>query len=158
MRNVSSAVRRAVYAQESDQVFVPLVKIDHADMAQPLYIVGDTKEIERDSIVYAPAPFSYELPDDEDGKLQSVKIRIENVSRVLIEIIRSIQDAPDVTFEIVRAADPTDVVAGPFELRLDGVSYNAITIEGELGRRARLDVEFPRSDYAYIPPNYPGLF
>lgn len=158
MRNLSEAARRAIFAQESGEVFAPLLTIDHAELDSPLRIVGDMANLTRGEQTYTAAPFSYELPSDQEGRIQSIKIKVENVSRLLVQTIRSISDAPDVTFEIVRVSDPSDVVAGPFNMRLEGVSYNALTIEGTIGRRRRLDVEFPRSDYAYVPANVPGMF
>lgn len=158
MRTLSTETLRALYSQESGEVFAPLLTISHPDLVDPVRIVGDMVNLTKGTDTYTAAPFSYELPSDQEGKIQSIKIRIENVSRVLVQTIREIASSPTMTFEIVRVADPTDVVAGPFTMRLDKVSYNAITIEGTLGRARRLDVEFPRTDYSYTPPNFPGMF
>lgn len=158
MRNVSEIVRRAVFGQESGEVFAPLVTITHSSLAESIRIVGDTVDLVKDTYTYTALPFSFDLPSDQEGRLQSIQMRISNISRDLVQLIRSISVAPDVKFEIVRVSDPTDVVAGPWEMTLSKVSYNAVTIEGEIGRKQRLNIDFPKSDYTYIPKHFPGLF
>lgn len=158
MRNLSEQVRRAIYAQESDEVFAPLLTITHPDLANPIRIVGDTQGVTKAGDSYNTAPFYYELPDDQEGRIQKVKIKIANVSRELVAMIRTISTAPDVKFEIVRISDPDDVVAGPYEFRLDNVAYDDLTIEGELGRKHRLEIEYPKRAYSYVPANFPGMF
>jgi len=158
VRNVSQSVREALFAQETDQVFVPVLTISHPEIAEPYRVVGNTQDLIKDGETYTAVPFRFELPDDQEDRIQTIKIQIENVSRTLVEMVRNISTAPDVSFEIVRTDEPEETIAGPWEMRLDEVSYNAITIEGELGRKRRLNVEFPKQEYAYLPQNFEGLF
>ena len=116
MRNLSSDTLRALFAQESGEVFAPLLVIDHEDLVNPVRIVGDTVNLTKGLDTYTAAPFSYDLPSDQEGKIQEIKIRVSNVSRELVQMIRSLQSSPTMTFEIVRVADPTDTVAGPRSL------------------------------------------
>jgi len=158
MRNVSETVRRALYNQETDKVFVPIATIEHEDIEEPYRVVGDSEDLVRGGEVYTAVPFRFELPDDQEDRIQSIRIVLENVSRTLVEMVRSVSTAPDVAFEIVRVDDPDDTVAGPWQMRLGDVTYNALVIEGELTRKKRLDVEFPRQDYSYVPAHFEGLF
>jgi len=107
--------------------------------------------------MYAAAPFNITLPDDRDDQISRATLTVDNVDRRIVEAIRSIGSAASVMMRIVTASTPQQVEAGPFEFRLSGVSYDALTVEGTLGYEEDfLNVGFPADDFT--PQTTPGLF
>ena len=61
-----------------------------------------------------------------------------------------------VALEVVLAASPDTVEAGPFNMTLVSAEYDAFVVTGELAFEDVLNEPFP--GHSYIPSEYPGLF
>lgn len=160
MRNVSAAARRALFGQESGEVFVPTIVIEYDVNGTLNYMrfVGDTIDLTLGGELYTAIPFYFEMPADEKGRIQEVRLGISNVHRDIVDAIREMPTPPNMELKIVRRDTTPEVVAGPYDMILEQVSYNATVIEGTLTRRQRLDINFPKAAYAYTPVQFPGAF
>lgn len=49
-------------AQETAEVFVPLLRIEHADLAAPILLAYNTEPVVRADGTYLPYPFQINLP------------------------------------------------------------------------------------------------
>jgi hypothetical protein len=153
---LSATARVALTAQETDQVFLMLLTIDPGNGEAPTRVVNDFASLSSRGQTYLAFPFEVDLPGDDAETLRRVRLRIDNVHRDLVPMLRGIAAPPRVTLEVVRAAEPDIVEAGPFDLKFVSVGYNAQVIEVDLGAEDILNQRFPAGDYS--PADYPGLF
>lgn len=155
MRSLSATARAAINAQETDQVFLVLLTISHSDLAQPIRVVRDHNNITSRGDQYLAYPFDVTLPDDREDTITTVSLTIDNVDRSIATAIRTIAGAPDVTLEVVRADDPDEVEAGPFDFKLRDVTYNALTVSGELAFEDILNRAVVKN--TFTPADFGGL-
>jgi len=156
VRNVSSTARQAMYSSSTEQVFLILLEIDHSDLSTPIRVVNNTQAVTHGGNTYSPYPFELMLPDDSE-QIKQVRITIDNVDRMLMESIRTIdQDRPTVTFKVILASSPDTVEAGPFECVLASVTYSLMSITGVLIYEDRLRVKVPALEFT--AKDFPGVF
>ncbi len=122
----------------------------------PLRLVNNNEPITSRGNVYEPFPFALVLPEDTGDQLPKVSLSISNISGEIIKAIREQQDPPEISCELISSAYP-DVVEKTLDfLQLRTVSYDAITITGQLEVVNVLTKGFPGE--SYDPVHFPGLF
>ena len=62
MREVSDTALRAMLAQETAEVFVPLLRIEHDSLSEPIRLAYNTESVTRTDGEYKPYPFKINLP------------------------------------------------------------------------------------------------
>jgi hypothetical protein len=155
-RTVSAAARQAVNAQNTDEVFLLLLSLDHDELAEPVRVVNNTENITSRGNLFVAYPFEVNLPDEDPDQLARVQLRIDNVDRVIIDSLRAITDPVTVSLEVIMASSPDTVEAGPFSMSLVSASYDTLLVTGDLVFEDVLNEPFPGG--TYIPSDYPGLF
>lgn len=155
MRTVSSNARAALYAAQTSEVFLQLLTVDHPDLGAPLRLVNNTESIVSDGETFEPFPFELVLPAETDTELPTVELVVDNVSRELLEEVRSISTPFTLTIEIVLASSP-DVIEASYDLESRSATYDASSIRFQLGAEAYMSEPFPAD--IYTPTTYPGLF
>ncbi len=155
-RALSLAARQAVNAQETGEVFLLLLTLDHDELAAPIRVVNNTVDIVSRGNTYIAYPFQLELPAEDADQISSVRLSIDNVDRTIVQSLRAISSPVAVTIEVVLASSPDTVEAGPFAMSLVQAEYDALVIQGELAFEDVLTEPFP--GHAYVPADYPGLF
>ena len=157
-RALSPAAVRALTAQETGEIFLMCVTIDHDDLAAPLCFVNNTEPIVRHGTTFYGWPFEVALPDEREDALPMPQLRIDNVDRRILEGIRALTSAPTVTLEVVLASalDAPEPEAGPATVSLRGIDYDALTITGTLAPEDVLNE--PAMQYSFTPDRFPGLF
>lgn len=155
-RTLSSPAKAAIFAQETGEVFLHLITISHALLVPSLRFVDNHVDITSRGNVYLGWPFEITLPAERDDAVPNVQIQIDNVDRRIIEGIRRLTSAPQITLEIILASSPDTVEAGPFDMKLRTIEYNALTITGTLAPEDVLAEPYP--PFAYTPQYFPGLF
>lgn len=153
-RVLSAPATAALVAEETDEVFLILVKIDHADLDQPIRVVNNIEEIVSGGETYVGLPFEVELPDEGDRPGEA-RLSVDNVDRRIVEAIRTISTPPSVTIKVVLASQPDTI-----EYQLDGltmrdVSYDAATVQGYLRYE---DLSSENVADMIVPSRFPGLF
>jgi hypothetical protein len=139
-----------------------LLSIYHTDIGPPttLYFVNNYEDITHQGNVYTAFPFQIMIPADFDDQLPRVQLSIDNIDRSIIEELRGIVGPPTITVTVVLADDDSlvydTVEAGPFELALRNIDYNAMVITGDLQSEDILNEPYP--GYFYTPANFPGLW
>lgn len=162
-RPLSLAARRAAFAQETDSDFILLCTISHPDLEEPIRVANDIvpEDADRNRIItsrggdFVCYPYEVDLPADDGESVSRVTIVIDNVDRDVVKSLRTIQGPCDVALEVVLSANPDLVEAGPFDMTLVSVDYDAVTVSGELAFEDILTTAFPGD--AYTPDAYPGL-
>ena len=156
MRDTSAAARAALYAAQTGKVFLHLLTIDHDDMPAPVRFVDDLVDITSRGNLYTAFPFRALLPADVDGELPQLDLVVDNVTRDLVDEIRSIATPAEVTLEVVIADTPDTVEAGPFNLEVVRATYNAREIRLSLASESLLTEPYPVR--LFTPSDFPLLF
>ena len=145
----------AIQATSSSVAWLFLLTIQAKDKP-PLYLVNNNEPIISQGIEYLPFPFQLNLPSDDGESLPKVSLKISNISNEIIEAIRSELTPPELKVELVSSAYP-DIVEKRLDfLKLRSVSYDAITITGQLEVVNVMTNAFPSE--VYDPVHFPGMF
>lgn len=153
MRTLSTNARAALYAAQSDEVWLQLLTVEHSAIATPIRIVANTENIVSRGETYTAFPFQISLPATS---AESVELVVDNVTRELIEEVRGIDTPLTLTLEVVLASAPDTVEAGPFAFQSRAVEYDVQRMRFTLAYEPLLQEPFPA--YTYTPLDYPGLF
>lgn len=164
-RTLSNTAKAAVFAQNTDEVFITLVTIDHPNFTAPVRICDDPYEILPIAGVrgvvsrgdeYLFLPFSMELPAQDDTGVAKARISIDNVSREIVGAVRSATSALSIDMEVVLASDVDTPEVSINDFRLEKVNYDALTVTGEISVEY-FDLE-PYPARRFTPADFPGLF
>lgn len=155
-RVLSTAAKQAMFAQETDKIFLMLLTIDHANMVTPLRVVNNYDNVTSNGEVFTAYPFSFSLPDELEDSLSQVDLVITNVDRLLVDNVRSFSSPLSVSLEVVLSDSPDTVEAGPFVMSMREVKYDAMKLTGTCSFQDILNESYPEG--SYTPADYPGLF
>lgn len=156
-RVLSAPAVRAILAQETAEVFVILLTIEHPTFAAAVRVCSDSVNTNSRGSVFQPFPFEVVTPGEDDSAPPRVTLRIDNVDRRIVQEVRRVSGEPmTVTVEVVLASSPDTVEAGPFEFSLRDVTYSALVVEGSLAFDDILNEPFPGVDFT--PSVSPALF
>jgi len=155
-RLVSLPALQGALAAQTDEVYLVLLQIDHADLPSPIRLVNNSVDVTSSGDVYTAFPFEVQLPDDREDKEPLASLKIDNVSRDLIDEIRSIQSPPLMTISVILESSPSIIEWGPLELETRGVTYDASSIVFRLGYSTFTREPFPFRTFDSV--NFPGMF
>lgn len=155
-RTISASTRRALYAAESDDAFIILLTLAHADLAAPLRVCSDAADVISRGDVYVAYPFDLSLPDDEEDRAPKARLTIDNVDRQIVATLRGLATSPVLTMEIVRAAEPDVVEASFRDFRLRNVRYDSQVVQAELTIEDFTSEPYPAGSFS--PSLFPGIF
>ena len=164
-RPVSDIAKQAIFSSETSEVFVILLTITHADLqGGAIRVCSNSVDVVHGNDTYLAYPFELQLPPQSDDRPPVASLRIDNVHRLIVENIRSINSAPTVQMEIVRVEDDNgttkvsqDGIEASFDdFRLRNVSYDALTVEGELSLEHFIEEPYPSR--VFSPTDFPGMF
>lgn len=156
MRQLSQNFLRAIYAQQSDEVLLPLVKLSHPDWDDDVRIVPDWKPLTHQGEEYLPYAFELGLPDDDAEGIPVLQWVADNVGRELVAQLRTTRDKITARVVWVLASSPDYVEAGPFLVEMTAVEYDAQTLSGTMQIEPILDEPF--GHMTMTPKTAPGLF
>ena len=154
VRPYTSLVQSA-FAQETDEVWLILLTIAHADLSEDIRVVNNPAAITSRGKNFVGFAFELSLPIDSPDRAPVAELRIDNVSQEIAQAVRSISSAPTVTIEVIRAAAP-----GVVELSLDGfrlrnVNWDADSVRGTLVLDDIATEPYPSGIFS--PGSFPGL-
>ncbi len=152
---ITSVFRQAAFAQETDQVFLILLEINHPSIL-PIRVVNNYENITSKGNEYIGFPFDIELPQDAEDALPQVKLTICNVDRQIVKAVREVQGPPTMTLSVVLASDPDAIQAGPYTLTLREVSYDSMAVTATIMPEDVLNEAYP-GDF-FTPAYFPALF
>jgi len=151
---ISTELKQDAWSQESNLPLV-LLEIDHDDLADPILLVNNKENVTSNGDEYIAYPFDIYLPDSKDDAPPTAKLKIDNVSREIVEAIRSISSPPTVTIKVIRQ-ETLDVIEAEFSgMKLRNIPFDALTVEGNLEFEDLTREPFPA--YTFSPANYPGV-
>ncbi len=156
MREVSPTFLRAALARETGEAPIVLVTIEHASLTAPIRVAGYDVDVTSRGETFVALPFAISLPTDTEEAAPRAKVSLDNVSREIVIAVRGATGKPpSVTLEVVLADTPDVVEASWAGFALRNVSYNALTVEGELTLEG-LAAE-PNPAGRFTPGAFPGV-
>ncbi len=156
-RNVSELAIRAMFAQETEEVFLCRLEIAHEDWAEPYRFINDqVGHTDAAMGEWIGFPFKISLPDDREDEIPLAQLSIDNVDRSIVQAMREITTPAVMTLWVVLASDIDDVIAGPYEFSFNAASWDALTVSGSLEFEPILNMRWPEDTFNVITT--PGLF
>ena len=156
MRTLSQALLRAIHAQETGEVILPLVKMSQENWDDPVFIVPNTEPVTHDGDEYLPLAFEIALPSEEEEGVPVFNWRADNTDRRMVQAIRSVTGLVQVRIAWVLASSPNQIEAGPYEVEMQAAEYDASEIRGTMSVDPILDMPFGYMTMS--PKNAPALF
>lgn len=146
---------RAINAQNTGEVILVLLELNHSSLEGPLYFVNDLVPLESNGIQYVSWPFDLPLPELGGDDLPSLTLTIDNVDQMIWNSLKSITTPIDATLRWVLRSTP-DLWEGQLSFRMRSVEVGLTTITGSLNLEDLLNEPYPPE--SYTPSTYPGLF
>lgn len=144
-------------AQDTAEVLLPFVKIEHPDFAEPIRLTVNSEAITRSDGEYRPYGFRLNLPKQSDDESPQMQLEVDNVDLAVNDAIRGITGAPTVTFDVALASSPNTAEAGPYVMSLQNARADAQTITGTLGFEQDIFTQQVPAQQ-YDPSTSPGIF
>ena len=150
------ALRAARSRTGGGQVFIDLMTITHPTLSNPIRLVNNTKDVVSRGHTFIRSAFNFTPPAQvEDGE-PTATIEIENVSRVIEEVLAGLTSEPTFTGETVLASSPDSVQWGPWVLPLSSAELTQNSIRLTLGFANPLLMRmYPNA--RYNSADFPGL-
>ncbi len=156
MRALSTLALKSINAEETDQIWLPLVVMTNAAWTGPLRLVANSEDITSGGNLYTAFPFMVNLPDEEPEGTAVMSWSFDNTSLELMQLFRSVNGYISAQVFWVLAATPDTVEIGPFNLQLRGFNYDDSTVGGSLQVEPIMDLTFGQMNMN--PVNAPALF
>lgn len=153
---LSDTMRRAMNAQETGAVILPLITMTQDHWADEIRLVPNTEPITRLGKVFEPLAFTVSLPDEEEEGVPVIQWTADNVDRRLVQALRSVRGVVKATIVWVLAETPDIDELLPLEVEMRAAEYDAMTISGTMGVEPILDMQF--GHLVFNPANTPGIF
>lgn len=151
---ISTELRQEAWATSSDLPLV-LLTIDHDSIDPPIRVVNNTEDIESNGEEFIAYPFSIVLPDSQEAAPPRARLQISNVSREIMQAVRTISSPAQVTIQVIRQDDHDTVEMFYDGMLLVGVRGGAITVEGNLEFEDLMREPYPAVTFS--PAEFPGL-
>lgn len=186
LSTLSAAALKAMFSPDSDDTLITLLTITGSGISGPIYLCDNyVRRFEASSADYASLnsatkaaitadpdglyygvqsnghdhiflPFQITLPSEEHDAAPRCSLTINDVTRYLMPVLRTVTVPPSVLIELVLTSTP-DVVEVSFPgFLMGGVSYDADSITVELTVES-LSVE-PFPCHTFTPSYFPGIF
>jgi hypothetical protein len=155
-RNTSLTFRQGVFAQETGDAILILVRISHPSLSDDIRVTSNSVDTVSNGETFIAFPFDMELAQDKDDELPTARLTIDNVSREITQAIRQITSPATVRTQVVRGDDPDTIEADQPDFQLRDVRYNSLVVEGTLNIETFAQEPFPAGKFD--PARFPGLF
>jgi len=153
-RPLSPTALAGAMSQQTDEVYLVLLTIQHQTGA--VYLTSDSVITTSNGNTFLPLPFDITLPKMEESQASSATLTIDNVDRQIIAELRTQPIAMMVQIDVIVASEPDTILVSFPDFSLRSVSYNAMTITGQLTMEAFLMEPFPKD--RMTSQYFPGLF
>lgn len=153
---LSDTFKQSAFDQETDDVWLVLVTISHANISPSIRVVNNTENITSRSNLFTAFPFDITLPDDREDAPPRARLVIDNVSREIAEAVRAITSPPTVLIEIVRADAPDTVETSFPYFSMRNVKWDSGKVSADLTLEDFTNEPYP--GLTFTPAYFPGLF
>lgn len=155
-QNLGENGLRAIFAEETGEVFLTLLKVSEPSLPEPLLAVNDTVDHTHNGELYTAYPFEPVLPNSDGETLPKTLVRISNVSPKLITILRKMASPVKVELKVVLASDIDVVKAEIKRLELKQITADVQVIDFTALSPVFLSAQWPA--HGYSQDAYRALF
>lgn len=170
LTSMSPAAIKAIFSPDSDDDLITLLTIyNPLNESEVLVRLADgyTKRISEtaDEVIYgvtsngfdyAFLPMQISLPSEDEAQAPRCSIVLNDVTRYITPIIRTITSPPQIKLELVLAKTPDTVEVSFSEFYINSFNYNAQSVTADL---AMIDYERePFPVHSFTPRYFPGMF
>lgn len=155
-RSLSSLAKQSLFAQETGEVFLLLLTINHASLAQPIRVVNNLENVVSGGNTYIAFPFQITLPQDREDQPPKMRLAIDNVDRSIVTAVRTLTSPPTITLDVVLASQPNTIEATFPGFTLRNTKYDALVVEGDLNLEDISNEPYPKD--SFTPTLAPALF
>jgi hypothetical protein len=166
-RTISLNLRNALYAQNTNEVPVVLIKLWATDVPGTVIRISTdpTTLISTAPQIYGTLsggawhyfyPIMVQLPDIIDERAPTAKLAIENVSRDMVSFVRNMAAPGKCDIKVVLAATPNTIEIDYPDFDILSSQYNESILSIEVGLNALDQEPFPAG--LFTPAGFPGLF
>ena len=164
-RTLTLNFREAINAQESGEVAIFLLTIDHPDLPTPILLSTDPTQLVSDvPLVYKTVsrgddyiyvPMQVVIPDEREHAPPRAQFRICNVTRDLIQFIRSTTVPATAKLELVLSSDLDEVEVQSPWLDIISVVNSARDLTFDMTLNSMATEQWPTD--SMDPASFPGL-
>jgi len=122
----------------------------------PMRVTSDNKVTVSNGSAFVPLPFIYQVPDDRSDQLPVGKLQICNIDLSIINWVRSIGNDPATVLMQIVMGSTADHIEVEWEMTLRAVTYDDMTVGGDLRFDEILDAPYPGD--LVTPATLPGVF
>ncbi len=153
---ISSILRGEMFASETGDGLLYLLTLDHADLPTPIRLVRDQVNITSRGNEFIAVAFDVKLPTSDPESPDNGQLIVDNVSRDLMDVVRSISGSISVVIEFVRIDALDEVAQAYLGLSLSNIRYDFEKITGDLTAEDLYTEPLPY--LTFNPAYFPGLF
>lgn len=159
MKALSLGAMQALFAENTDEVFVYAIRLSHSDWLDDTYLIADSDDMTYNGNVYKAFTFEVSLLPQREGGVPSVALSIDNTSLELIEFLRSVESDVSVDLSLFRRSPngANTLEIGPVALKTSKFTADVSRISVTLS----MSVDYlnePATKDRFTPANAPGLF
>lgn len=155
MRNLSPVAVASMMAQETGEVWLVLLTIEHGALSEPIRVVNNLEDIASNGNNFIGCPFEIELPGQDTQRASAARLRIDNVDREIVNSVRAITTPAEVTIQIILASQPDTIEVQYDGLVLRNVQWDGAFVTGDLVAE---DIFSEPICTMMTPSAFPGLF
>ena len=160
---LSEALKEAYASAPNDVVIISTLEIRHPAFTAPIRVVSDyvpvTAKLEAsapidagDMVTFQPFAFELSLPEMTDKGVPELGLRIDNVSREILEHIELAMPLPDKLEITYRAYLSNDLTSGPhndppLHLTIISVEADAMSVTAKASVVDFINKKFPNQEY-----------
>lgn len=166
MRILSLNFRQALFSQGSGEIPIFLLTITHPALDAPILLSTDaTERLTTDPLTYGTvsrsntylyAGIDVTLPDEQDKTPPASKLTIQNVTRDLVPLARSVNTPPQVAIEAVLASAPDTVEMTWPVMDMSNLTADVSTLQFDLTVDALTTEPYPAGNFNAA--GFPALF
>ena len=151
------ALEPTVYLTTTDVAFFVLLTITPpaGSITPVIRVVNNNEDVVSRGDTYMAFPFEFKLPVDDGERQPAIQVMAANSSQDFIEAVRSMLEPPTVKLELISSLDPDMPEKVIDFLRLDSVTYDAMSITFSLQPINILARNFPNTTYNAV--EFPDL-
>lgn len=156
-RTYSLAARRQLHTTASGDPPLVLLEISHANLPQPVRVVGDSQDLTSNGNVFVGMGFRVRLPDEVQGQQPHAELAVDNIGRELMQWIEQSAGGRNarVRFMQVLRSAPNNI-EWEISMYLNNLKCTNAEVSGELGFPRLLDI--PAVSVRADPQTMPGIF
>lgn len=154
-RTWTSRKLRSLQAQQTGEVHLVILEVEHETLPEPLRFVRNTVAIIHDGITYLPANFDAPMASEVPGEVPEIGIMVDAVDRIVLDQALQLTTPAQITYGLIMVGEP-GWTHGPYRFTWRDTRYNARALEIVVGASDLLNA--PDAEHEFTPILYPGNF